>query len=72
MDRGFTVLCSHQPITSPYPEPLETCPHPLTTMLIGRLCYNWITCQNRSIMRHTTSKRVKLYNDVIPAEVLSM
>jgi len=56
MGRGFTVLCSQQPITSPYPEPDETCPHPLTARLIGRLCYNWITWQNRSIMRHTASK----------------
>jgi len=72
MARGFTVPCSQQPITSPYPEPDETCPHPLTTRLRGRLCYNWITGQNRSITRHTASKRVKLCNDVIPAEVLSM
>lgn len=60
MDRGFTVLCSQQPITSPYPEPDETWPHPFTTSMIGRLCYDWITCQNKSIMRHTTSNRVTM------------
>lgn len=37
VDRGFTVLCSQQPITSPYPVPEETYLLPLTTRLIGGL-----------------------------------